>query len=503
MKQQAILDMFSRLDEFDHYEVLGVDRNADKKALKNAYYKLANEFHPDRHFRKRLGDFKPKLEAIFKRITLAHDVLTSDARLAYDLELTLGQVTSARTPRAPSTATSPSPPAATATAVRATPPAEAPRTPTGPVAPIPPTRGSAPAAPVPPPIRQSAPSVPDGTSVGTIGTSPAQARQSGPIAPGHIQPAPTAVRQTGNFSPAPPTTSTTPSASGATSGGGLGPVHPSAARTPTGPIQPPPARVSPQSPIIPAAPPPRPASASTPLHGIAPIATPAPPGAAARVPATTPTPSPARALTEEEIRARKRALASKLGVRTAPTAPLPDAESDEGKFQRAINMINDAMSRGDRASAVRALKVATLLRPDDVGLRQQLEVLGQEQARQEMSELWDSGSKLSQQGAWPEALRDLSRAISIMGKAAPGQLLNSAAIAALKVGGPNELHVASSYARQAVDLDPYSQEFRLTLVEVYLGAGLALNAKRELEAAAKIDPTSIRLRTIQERLGIK
>jgi hypothetical protein len=168
-----------------------------------------------------------------------------------------------------------------------------------------------------------------------------------------------------------------------------------------------------------------------------------------------------------------------------------------------MNMINDAMARGDRASAVRALKVATLLRPDDPTLRQQLEILGLEQSRQEMSELWDTGSKLCQQGSWPEGLRDLSRAISIAGKTAPAQLLNSAALAAMKVGGANQLHAASGYARLAVEADPYSQEFRLTLVEVYVEAGLGLNARRELEAAAKIDPTSVRLRTIQERLGIK
>ena len=32
----------------DYYEVLGVDKNADKDAIKKAYRKLALKYHPDR-----------------------------------------------------------------------------------------------------------------------------------------------------------------------------------------------------------------------------------------------------------------------------------------------------------------------------------------------------------------------------------------------------------------------------------------------------------------------
>ncbi|MEO8800346.1 MAG: hypothetical protein ABI551_20810, partial [Polyangiaceae bacterium] len=44
--------------------------------------------HPDKFFRKQLGAYKPKMEAIFARVTLAHDVLTSkDKRPEYDTYL--------------------------------------------------------------------------------------------------------------------------------------------------------------------------------------------------------------------------------------------------------------------------------------------------------------------------------------------------------------------------------------------------------------------------------
>ena len=80
-----ILDLEKRLGELHHYALLGVARDANKKAIKRAYYELAALFHPDRFFRKKLGSFKAKMEAIFTRITEAHDVLTDEQRRAeYD-----------------------------------------------------------------------------------------------------------------------------------------------------------------------------------------------------------------------------------------------------------------------------------------------------------------------------------------------------------------------------------------------------------------------------------
>lgn len=87
-EKRKILDLYYRLDELTHYALLRVPRSADKRAIKRAYYELAPNFHPDRHFRKDLGSFKPKMETIFGRLTLAHDTLTREAdRAAYDAQL--------------------------------------------------------------------------------------------------------------------------------------------------------------------------------------------------------------------------------------------------------------------------------------------------------------------------------------------------------------------------------------------------------------------------------
>ncbi len=88
-RKRKILDTFYRLSVLSHYELLGVDAGADKKAIKAAYFELVNDFHPDRYFGKSLGSFKPKLERLFTRVTEAHDVLTRvSAREDYDRYLT-------------------------------------------------------------------------------------------------------------------------------------------------------------------------------------------------------------------------------------------------------------------------------------------------------------------------------------------------------------------------------------------------------------------------------
>ncbi len=82
---ERILAVHGQLKDTDHYALLGVERTADIKAIKRAYFDAAALFHPDRYFRKRLGSFKPRLEAIFSRITVALETLSDpDKRGEYD-----------------------------------------------------------------------------------------------------------------------------------------------------------------------------------------------------------------------------------------------------------------------------------------------------------------------------------------------------------------------------------------------------------------------------------
>jgi curved DNA-binding protein CbpA len=83
--KMRVLDLSTRLDDLDHYELLGIPRDADKRAIKSAYYGIAARFHTDRYFGKNLGRFKPLMEQIFGRATVAHEALSKASRKAeYD-----------------------------------------------------------------------------------------------------------------------------------------------------------------------------------------------------------------------------------------------------------------------------------------------------------------------------------------------------------------------------------------------------------------------------------
>lgn len=63
----------------DYYKVLGVEKGADEKAIKDAYRKLARKYHPD------VNPNDPKAEAKFKEVSEAYDVLKDpDSRRKYD-----------------------------------------------------------------------------------------------------------------------------------------------------------------------------------------------------------------------------------------------------------------------------------------------------------------------------------------------------------------------------------------------------------------------------------
>lgn len=67
------------MDFRDYYQVLGVPRDADEKAIKQAYRRLARQYHPDHN----PGD--TAAETRFKEVTEAYEVLSDpDKRTKYD-----------------------------------------------------------------------------------------------------------------------------------------------------------------------------------------------------------------------------------------------------------------------------------------------------------------------------------------------------------------------------------------------------------------------------------
>ena len=84
-RRRTILDTFYRLDSLDFYDLLGVETDAPKSEVRSAYFRLSKVFHPDTMFGKNLGSYKSKMEAVFKRLTEAYEVLGKKrSRAEYD-----------------------------------------------------------------------------------------------------------------------------------------------------------------------------------------------------------------------------------------------------------------------------------------------------------------------------------------------------------------------------------------------------------------------------------
>lgn len=83
--RKEVLDRHGRLDEMDHYEVLGIAADAADAEVKKAYFGLAKRFHPDALSRAGLSEIHREANELFGRIAQAYQTLSSpDRRSAYD-----------------------------------------------------------------------------------------------------------------------------------------------------------------------------------------------------------------------------------------------------------------------------------------------------------------------------------------------------------------------------------------------------------------------------------
>src|SRR4030042_2559266 len=76
---------FNRLKFIDYYEILGLEKWATHDDIRKAYYTVAKDFHPDKHFYMPSETLKNKLNTIFTQITEAYKILSSSKmRKEYD-----------------------------------------------------------------------------------------------------------------------------------------------------------------------------------------------------------------------------------------------------------------------------------------------------------------------------------------------------------------------------------------------------------------------------------
>ncbi|WP_437513339.1 DnaJ domain-containing protein [Sorangium sp. So ce1099] len=470
-RKRRILDLYYRLEDLSYYALLGVSDQADKKQIKSAYYLLAPEFHPDTYFRKQLGSYKQKIEAIFTRITLAHDTLTSRQRRAeYDAYLEQTHKNRAmaalieQTPRDIATITT-----AVDATVRAAfaDPRDVAASPgryssdRPPEAQVAAASSARAAAPAPPSHERSA------VDVGGA------AARTAPVAPAPVAPA------------------------AARSAAATAPVAPAAARSAavTAPVAPAPSAPAPSAPSAPSAPIApiakdrretfarkltaglRRAPAGAP-SAAAPVAASAAAGVAAAV--TMPK-GPGAVRSPESMRAVEVLKARYDSARS---------EALRNQIARHSEAARVALERNDYAGAANAYRIAASLAPDDPEL-QKLSADVQRLAAVTLAEGYlKQANYEAQTGRWFDAA--LSYAKVCDGRPDDAGAHERAAYATLQSG--ENTRRAVEFARRAVELVPASVEYRLTLALAYSAAGLAKSASGELDRAAELAGNDARLR---------
>ncbi|VAX31291.1 hypothetical protein MNBD_NITROSPIRAE02-1052 [hydrothermal vent metagenome] len=73
-----------------YYGILGINEGASEEEIREAYYRVAKEFHPDKYFSLPSDDIKEKINTIFSYATEAYENLTDEAkRREYDRSLSV------------------------------------------------------------------------------------------------------------------------------------------------------------------------------------------------------------------------------------------------------------------------------------------------------------------------------------------------------------------------------------------------------------------------------
>ena len=156
-----------------------------------------------------------------------------------------------------------------------------------------------------------------------------------------------------------------------------------------------------------------------------------------------------------------------------------------------------ALAQNDPIAASNAYKVALTLAPDDPEIiaahhRAQLAantILGETYTRQATYE--------EKSDNFSEAAKSWKRVVQA--RPTEAQAHERAANALVRAGG--DLHEAAKLGLVACSLEPTNAKYRLTLANVYLAAGLNLNAKRELEVAAQLSPQDDTITTLLKRVS--
>jgi curved DNA-binding protein CbpA len=462
-RRRRILDTYYRLSELNHYELLGIERTAEKAEVRRAYFSLSKIFHPDTLYGKKLGSYKSKMELVFRRLTEAYEVLGKKKKRAeYDQYLEVSDETRAARrrleetrlqaeaiergetePRSDEASTRQRPASPQPAAPGSSPPSQGERIPAASPAPgssPPPSEASQPPQSSPP--RQSRP---------TQWSRPPQ-RSNPP--------------QRSGPPPAPPQSTSSDRTAGSSSS----------------PSSPPPSRDRRRelhAKRLTAAARRRTSSAGS-VPPTARSTSPSSPSSSASSPSGSnhSTSSSNFSVRSGERQQTLRGLTSSLKQAASHTGGV-------GTVDRYLRDAKQAESGGDLLGATNALRLAAAMEPGREDVQREHGRLKRALAAR-MADTYRKQAEYEERlGEWKAA--GLSWARVCEGCPDDAVAARRAARALLEAEG--DLKRAKQFAQRAVELDPDNVFGRRVLGHIFLKAGMKLNARRELEAASKLDPS--------------
>jgi tetratricopeptide (TPR) repeat protein len=179
---------------------------------------------------------------------------------------------------------------------------------------------------------------------------------------------------------------------------------------------------------------------------------------------------------------------------------LRDASNVTGSGQslrRHLAAAAEAEQQGNLKGALAALRLAIALVPDDQRVLQQLGRLEALRSAEEAPVFEQRAVAEEKAGQWASAALSWLRVV----EGRPSDVNAAARCANALLEGNLDLKKARDLAQRAVDADPNKVTSRTLLARIYVAAGMRSNAKRELEAATKLDPENEIVKNLLRELG--
>jgi curved DNA-binding protein CbpA len=76
LKRERLASKVAAMRKLDYFEILGVPTSASREEVKRAYFALAKEYHPDKHFGSSSAEVRQLAQQLYDLISSAHDTLT-------------------------------------------------------------------------------------------------------------------------------------------------------------------------------------------------------------------------------------------------------------------------------------------------------------------------------------------------------------------------------------------------------------------------------------------